>query len=76
MNESGRSPAAIAVAVNGETRAAEAGATVASFLIAHDIDPAVVVVELNGEIVTREAYRTTPLSDGDGLEIVHFVGGG
>jgi sulfur carrier protein len=35
-----------------------------------------VAVELNRDIVPRESWATTTLSDGDRLEIVHFVGGG
>jgi sulfur carrier protein len=35
-----------------------------------------VAVELNRNIVPREHWSETPLSDGDKLEIVHFVGGG
>jgi len=33
-------------------------------------------VERNREIVPRDQWATTALSDGDHLEIVHFVGGG
>ena len=35
-----------------------------------------VAVELNKSIVSRELYSSTELSEGDNLEIVHFVGGG
>jgi sulfur carrier protein len=35
-----------------------------------------VAVELNREIVPRAQWSGTNLSDGDRLEIVHFVGGG
>ena len=35
-----------------------------------------VVVELNRDIVSREAHGSTLLKEGDALEIVHFVGGG
>jgi len=35
-----------------------------------------VAVELNREIVSRAQWPGTQLSDGDQLEIVHFVGGG
>lgn len=66
----------IEIVVNGETRSAEAGATVESFLRAHDLDPDTVVVERNGEILPRPAYGEASLGPGDALEIVHFVGGG
>ena len=35
-----------------------------------------VAVELNGEIVPKDAYETRTLKDGDRMEIVCFVGGG
>lgn len=35
-----------------------------------------VAIELNRDIVARERWSATDLSDGDRLEIVHFVGGG
>ena len=34
------------------------------------------VVELNGVIISKEAYTTTVLTVADRLEIVSFVGGG
>lgn len=35
-----------------------------------------ILVEINGEVVPREAYGHTALSEGDRVEFVHFVGGG
>lgn len=35
-----------------------------------------VAVELNGEIVPRSTWAEAPVSEGDRLELVHFVGGG
>ena len=35
-----------------------------------------VAVEHNGTIVPRAEWALTDLSDGDRLEVVHFVGGG
>ena len=35
-----------------------------------------VAVELNRDIVPRTKWAETNLSEGDRLEIVHFVGGG
>lgn len=36
----------------------------------------IVVVEHNSEVLTKELHANTKLSDGDRIEIVHFVGGG
>lgn len=35
-----------------------------------------VAVEHNGEIAPRAGWSITPVSTGDRLEVVHFVGGG
>jgi len=33
-------------------------------------------VELNGEILERESFATTPVKDGDEVEFLYFMGGG
>lgn len=35
-----------------------------------------VTVELNGEILDRPAYETTPVNEGDAIEFLYFMGGG
>jgi sulfur carrier protein len=35
-----------------------------------------VTVELNGEILDRAAYETTPVKVGDSIEFLYFMGGG
>lgn len=66
----------IQVTVNGETRAVDAGHTVASFLESLDLQPGMVVVERNREILDRDHYDRVEVEAGDVLELVHFVGGG
>jgi sulfur carrier protein len=62
--------------VNGELRGFEGVADVAGLVAALGLDPRKVAVERNLEIVPRSAYAATGLSDGDRIEIVHFIGGG
>lgn len=46
-------------------------------LIKHmQLSPERVAVELNGDIVPRQAYGQARLSTGDIIEIIHYVGGG
>jgi thiamine biosynthesis protein ThiS len=66
----------VEIVVNGEPRLVTDGATVETFLSAHEIDPDTVVVEANGVILPRDRFGATGLSAGDTLEVVHFVGGG
>jgi thiamine biosynthesis protein ThiS len=40
------------------------------------LDGRKLAIERNLEIVPRSVYDQTPLSDGDRIEIVHFIGGG
>ncbi|MBO0685321.1 MAG: sulfur carrier protein ThiS [Candidatus Dormibacteraeota bacterium] len=40
------------------------------------VDPRAIAVEINGEIIEREAYAGCRLQDGDAVEIVRMVGGG
>ena len=62
--------------VNGEKKEITEGLTIAQLLEELDIRPGRVVIELNRDIVSREAYGSAILKEGDMLEIVHFVGGG
>ena len=61
--------------INGEFREV-AAATVFSLLEELGLHPQGTVVERNREIVEPSAYRETPLSEGDVLELVRLVGGG
>ncbi|HIJ82127.1 MAG TPA: sulfur carrier protein ThiS [Desulfuromonadales bacterium] len=62
--------------VNGETMETGEDATVSALLRQLGIEPARVAVELNMNIVPKGEYDSALLSEGDTLEIVHFVGGG
>jgi thiamine biosynthesis protein ThiS len=64
------------ISVNGEKREIAEGLTIAQLLDELNIRPGRVVIELNRDIVSREAYGSAILKEGDALEIVHFVGGG
>ena len=67
----------ITLMVNGAPRELERNSTVAGLLGSLRIDPRLVVVEHNRTILRdRDAYASLGLSDGDVVEIVHFVGGG
>jgi thiamine biosynthesis protein ThiS len=62
--------------VNGEERSLEAVADVAGLVAALGLDGRKVAVERNLQIVPRSTYGSTPVIDGDRIEIVHFIGGG
>jgi sulfur carrier protein len=64
------------VQINGENKEIKEGLNVASLLEELGIRPGRVVVELNRDVVARDAHGATRLKEGDAVEIVHFVGGG
>ena len=66
----------IRVQLNGKARDIEADLTVRGLLESLDLHPGMVVVELNREILKRDSYDDVRVSEGDTLELVHFVGGG
>jgi thiamine biosynthesis protein ThiS len=66
----------IEVRLNGEDRGIPPDLTVTGLLEWLGLNPALVVVELNREILDRDHYGDTDVAEGDNLELVHFVGGG
>ncbi|OHB75167.1 MAG: thiamine biosynthesis protein ThiS [Planctomycetes bacterium RBG_16_59_8] len=62
--------------VNGEKKNLPDGATVRRLLIELGLEHSPVAVEVNRKIVRRGDQEGLALSDGDTVEVVHFVGGG
>lgn len=63
------------IQVNGEPREV-AAATVLALVEELGLDVRKVAVERNLEIVPRSLHGATPITDGDRVEVVQFVGGG
>ncbi len=62
--------------INGKTVNLEGPTTVAAFLAARGLNPKLVVVEHNGEILRRDAFSAVTLQAGDTVEIVQMMAGG
>ncbi|MDQ0884410.1 sulfur carrier protein [Peribacillus sp. V2I11] len=63
--------------INGEKIQIPADESTVTGLLQHfNLHQKVVIVELNDEILAKESLSETLLSNGDKVEIVHFVGGG
>ena len=62
--------------INGEEREFNSPLTLSGLVEQLGMKSDRVAVELNHAIVARDSWSSTPLSEGDRLEIVHFVGGG
>lgn len=68
--------ARLRVEVNGEAKELEEGATLQTLVEQLALAPERLAVEHNREVVRRADWPALTLSDGDRVEIVHFVGGG
>ena len=66
----------ISVVINGKDRTIPASLTLRELLEHLELEPSMVVVERNREIVERDRYSEVEVEEGDTLELVHFVGGG
>jgi len=67
---------AVSVTVNGKDRRVSPGLSVTGLLEELGLNPALVVVERNREILDRSGYGEVSVKAGDVFELVHFVGGG
>lgn len=63
------------ITINGKPEEVQAG-NVLDVLKHKDVDPHMVAVELNTQIVERDQLEITPVKDGDKLEFLFFMGGG
>ena len=64
------------ITVNGRQLEIEPNQTLHGLILAMNLDPSVVVAELNHDIVAGEKFTSTRLGPGDRLELLSFVGGG
>ncbi|MEK9727949.1 MAG: sulfur carrier protein ThiS [Candidatus Margulisiibacteriota bacterium] len=64
--------------INGENEALEVNdLTISTLLKLKEVKmPEMVSVELNGDIIDREVFESTSVSDGDEVEFLYFMGGG
>ena len=62
--------------INGETLELPEQLALSDLVDRLSLTPQRVAIELNQHVVRRTEWAKTMLSDGDRIEIVHFVGGG
>ncbi len=62
--------------VNGKNITGKAGMTLQAYLEEAGYRIERIVVERNGEIVSKTEYNTVQLTEADTIEVVSFVGGG
>lgn len=64
------------IKINGENKEVAEDQTIAGLLTSLELNPQQVAVEVNRDLVPREAHAEHTLSDGDQVEVVTLVGGG
>lgn len=67
---------AVTLQVNGDVQSCSEGTTLPQLLTQLNMDPRLVAVEYNGEILHRQFWQTTVIKPDDRLEVVTIVGGG
>jgi thiamine biosynthesis protein ThiS len=66
----------LTIVVNGNQTEIAQGTAIIDLVKAFELSTERVAVELNKRIVRRADWVSTIISEGDKVEIVHFVGGG
>jgi sulfur carrier protein len=69
-------PSEIAILVNGESQTHPAGLYLPQLLERLHLNPRLIAIEYNGEILHRQFWEQQAVTHGDRLEIVTIVGGG
>jgi len=66
----------VRIQLNGTPRELDSGLSVQELISSLGLRPELVVAEVNREILPRGEYTHRPVTEGDVVELVHFVGGG
>lgn len=66
----------ITITVNGKLRKIEREMDLPAVLASFDINPRLVAVAINGDVIPKTEYAAAMVRAGDELEIVRMVGGG
>ena len=66
----------VEVTINGEVREFADSLSLPELLEQIEMNPRLIAVEYNGEILHRQFWESTKIKNGDRLEIVTIVGGG
>ena len=64
------------ITLNGETKRIDSEVTLDRLLDLFSLPRQRVAIELNKAVIRRNDWPEIPISDGDTIEVIHFVGGG
>jgi len=66
----------VEITLNGETKRIDSEVTLDRLLDLFSLPRQRVAIELNKAVIRRNDWPEIPISDGDTIEVIHFVGGG
>ena len=64
------------ITLNGEAKTLDSGTGLLDLMERYHLNPEATAVQLNDDILERESFGATCLSDGDCVELIRIVGGG
>lgn len=64
------------IIVNENETEVPEGSVISDLIRSLGLNPERLAVELNRKIIRRSGWDSTSISEGDRVEVVHFVGGG
>jgi thiamine biosynthesis protein ThiS len=62
--------------INGQEREIQSSVNITELLLELEIKGSHLAVALNSQVIPRDNYESTPISENDKIEIVTAVGGG
>lgn len=66
----------IRITINGEEQELPDAAPLTEYVSSLGVNPKMIAIAHNGEVLRRDEWGEVDLSDGDTLEVVRAVGGG
>jgi thiamine biosynthesis protein ThiS len=66
----------LTIIVNENETEVPEGSVISDLIRSLGLNPERLAVELNRKIIRRSGWDSTSISEGDRVEVVHFVGGG
>ncbi len=64
------------ITVNGENVEYKGSLTVFDMLEKRGFVFPLLIVRINGKLVSRDSYKKTPISDEDRIDVIHMMSGG
>jgi len=64
------------IQLNGKKVLIKSKFSIYDLLIKYKLNTKKIAIEYNGEIISKDRYKSKFLKDKDKIEIVHFIGGG